>query len=171
MVEREAVEGGSESGSERLLARAGAVDVPTGAAVFAACDREFCAVALATSASTALAAGRGLPLAMLAGTGDVGRTNASSAEWPVDLLADGIADGTKIIELQLQLVTGGVGSVGSAIDHTIYVLDEDASGRTVHFVAGSSSVIENAGTKNLTVELSAADLLSPVEVDYRIHSG
>ncbi len=81
--------------------------------------------------------------------------NANSANIPVAILDDSTQESAETVILTL---TGGTGyTVGAPSVHTLTISDNDSSGQpSASFAAGSSSAAENAGTRNVRVNLSSA---------------
>ena len=81
---------------------------------------------------------------------------ATSADIPVAIIDDSSAENAETVILTL---TGGTGyTVGSTSIHTLTITDNDSTSAqpSVTFAAGSSSAAEDAGTHNVTVNISPA---------------
>lgn len=85
---------------------------------------------------------------------------ATGVDVPVTIVNDTTFEGTETISLDL-----AAGSYSRGSSATMYVSDNDTATGTIAFTAPSSSALENAGTVNIPVTLSAAQL-GDVKVEY-----
>jgi len=87
---------------------------------------------------------------------------ATGVDVPVTIVNDTTFEGTETIILDL-----AAGSYSRGSSATMYVSDNDTAPATIAFTAPSSSALENAGTVNIPVTLSAAQP-GDVKVEYAV---
>ncbi len=92
---------------------------------------------------------------------------ATFATIPVAINDDNATESAETVILTL---TGGTGyTVGSPSVHTLTISDNDGSGQpTASFAAGSSGAAENAGTRNVRVNLSSAAPSGGLTLGYNV---
>ena len=92
---------------------------------------------------------------------------ATTANIPVAINDDSANENNETVILTL---TGGTGyTLGSTTVHTLTITDNDGTGQpAVSFASTSSSAAENAGTRNVTVNLSSAAPSGGLTLSYSI---
>ena len=93
---------------------------------------------------------------------------ATSADIPVAVIDDGAEESDETVILTL---TGGTGyTVGTTSVHTLTIADNDSTSAqpAASFASGSSSAAENAGTRNVRINLSPAAPSGGLTLSYSV---
>ena len=90
-----------------------------------------------------------------------------STNLTITLTDDGDTEGTETLDLTLLTASGASANLGSQVNHSIGIYDDESGGRGVDFQLGSSSVREDAGSIPISVQLSSSDP-GTITVDYQL---